>query len=213
MRQIIALVLLLVFGAANAAPCLSEGPASAGSEADLAVAATSMAVSEAGNRRLITTLGTITNPSVSCFDEIVLELTYFDKGGRLVDTTTQELRGVIALPKTDVNYRVVESVTKASDQYATQKVRLINAEKRYSRNIPKKAEPSFVESLFVSWTPMIVLILVWIVIMRKYIGRRSPQYQTVSILERQLAVSEAHLKAFERVAAALESHRSGPGSA
>lgn len=208
MSRIIALAFFLFSGVVNAAPCLPQGVAQAGAETELAVAATSIDVSEAGNRRLVTTLGSITNPSASCFDEIVIEVTYFDKLGKLVDTTTQELRGVIALPKTNVNYRIVESVTKAGDQYASQKVRLISAETRYARTSPKKPEPEpgVLVSLVASWGPMILLILAWAVAVRKYFGKRSPQYQTLSILERQVALSEAHLKAFERVAAALESH-------
>jgi hypothetical protein len=197
-------VLLFALNVANASPCAPEGTTAEGSEKELTVTATSMDVSEAGSRRLVTTLGTINNPSTACFDEVVLELSYFDKAGNLVDTTTQELRAVIALPKTSVNFRMVESVTKPNELYASQKARVISAENRYSRK--SKQKESLFQTLLTSFGPMILLILVWIVLQRKYSGKKSQLHQAI---EKQVALGEAQLKVLERMAAALEARQNG----
>ncbi len=195
--------LLFAFNVANASPCAPEGATAEGSETDLAVTATSMDIAEAGNRRLVTTLGAISNSSTGCFDEVVLEVSYFDKSGNLVDTTTQELRGVIALPKKSVNFRIVESLTKPNELYASQKVRLISAENRYSRKSKQKDESLF-QTLLTSFGPMILLILVWIVLQRMYSGKKSQLHQAI---EKQVALGEAQLKVLERMAAALEARQ------
>jgi hypothetical protein len=60
------------------------------------------------------------------------------------------------------------------------------------------------ETLFeilISWTPMIILIVVWIVFMRIY---RRPQDQTIAHLQRQNELMEKYIGVTERIAMSLE---------
>lgn len=70
----------LVANAAQA-KCAAHVGRSDADAMSLVAAPTALAVAMDGDRRTVTTLGTITNPSGVCFTDLVVEIQYFDASG------------------------------------------------------------------------------------------------------------------------------------
>ncbi|MDH3972720.1 MAG: hypothetical protein OEV42_00455 [Deltaproteobacteria bacterium] len=56
-------------------------------------------------------------------------------------------------------------------------------------------------NIFVSWFPMILLIAVWVLMVKKI---RPTQKESVSLMRKQAELLEQHLQQAERIASALE---------
>jgi hypothetical protein len=73
-------------------------------------------------------------------------------------------------------------------------------------------EPHWLVSLIVSWVPFIVLLIVWVLLMRRMRMNwgRSPSGATlVELTEQQLAETRRMNAALERIATALEKRAQG----
>ena len=72
-----------------------------------------------------------------------------------------------------------------------------------SISAPQKTDNQWIK-LVVSWGPMILLIIVWILLARKYSGRKSPQQKMVNLMEQQVQTGEQTKADIQRLADAAE---------
>jgi hypothetical protein len=176
----------------------------------LEVKPSSMDVSVDAGHRMVTTLGTITNPSTNCFHNVVVELQYFDAAKNHIDTVVETMDGFLVPAGETVEFRVREPASREASTYASQRVRLVDADVVWVK-APAAAKDPFLD-LLLSWGPMLVLIAVWVFFMRRQSGAKSIQSRMFAVMERQLAVAEAQSRAIQQAAATLE-RRAGDDAA
>ncbi len=172
----------------------------------LVVTPTAMDVSNDAGHRLVTTLGTIANPSRNCFLNVQLELQYFDAAKNHVDTVTETLEGLTVPAGETVQFRVREAASRDSAAYVSQSVRLVDADMRWTK---APADPHPLQDLLLSWAPMLLLIAVWIYFVRRQNNGKSLQSRMFAVMEQQLEVARAQSLAIQKAAAALEHRASG----
>jgi hypothetical protein len=177
----------------------------------LEVKPSSLDVSVDAGHRMVTTLGTITNPSSNCFQNVVLELQYFDPSKRHIDTVVEPVEGLVVPAGETVEFRVREPASKEASAYVTQSVRVVDADVRWVKS--QEAGHGVFIDLLLSWAPMILLIGVWVYFMRKQSGQKSVQSKMLVLMEKQLQVAEVQSRAIQQAAAALERRPSGEASA
>lgn len=192
-----------------ASPCVRAEDEGA-SPTSLSVVASSLDVASEEGRRMVTTLGTLKNSSLTCFDSVVVEIKYFDAKNNHIDTVTQPLYGIVAPPSQSVEFRIRDAAAKGKEEYSTQSLRVVSAEPRVARGPrPTSSSPSssntFLE-LLISWGPMLLLIGVWIFFMQRMKRKDSPQVRNMLLFEQQNATLEAQNRLLERIATAAEGH-------
>lgn len=173
----------------------------------LEVKPSSMDVSMDAGHRMVTTLGTITNPSANCFKNVVVELQYFDAAKNHIDTVVETMDGFLVPGGETVEFRVREPATREAGTYATQRVRLVDADVVWVKAPAAGKDP--VVEILLAWAPMLLLIAVWVFWMRRSTGAKSIQSRMFAVMERQLAVAEAQSRAIQQAAAALERRAGG----
>ena len=154
-----------------------------------------------GDHRMVTTLGTITNPSGACITDVVVEVQYFDAAGQHVDTLVEPLVGLVAPAGEAVEFRAQGLAAKDAKAYATQRARVVDGSVRWVKG-PEASHP-FLDMLL-SWAPMLLLIAVWAYFVRKQSGAKSLQAKMFQAMEKQIEVAQAQGQALQRVADALE---------
>jgi hypothetical protein len=198
----------LALGAALGTSAFARCAPHVGSPVDdtsmLEVKVSSMDVSLDAGHRMVTTLGTITNPSGNCFKNVVLELQYFDAAKNHIDTVTEAAEGLLVPAGETVEFRVREPASREPGTYASQSVRLVDADVVWVK-APAAASKPFLD-LLLSWAPMLLLIGVWAYFMRRHSGKKSIQARMFELMEKQLAVAEAQSRAIQQAASALERH-------
>ena len=209
--QWFAAILALALGAASSTSALAGCNARVGAPAIvdtsmLVVAPTSMDVTVESGHRLVTTLGTIANPSRDCFQNVVLELQYFDAAKNHVDTVTEAVDGLVVPAGDTAQFRVRESAARDATAYVSQSVRVVDAGVRWTKEPPSGQS---VIDLLVPWLPMLLLIGVWIYFMRRYSSGKSLQGRMFAVMEQQLEVARAQSLAIQKAAAALERRAAG----
>jgi len=162
----------------------------------LSVSNTSLSYAVEDGRGIVTTLGTVKNASDACFSQIVFEVKYFDAKGALIDVVTRPAYGLVVQSSKEVAFRVRDEADKPKDAYASSSARVIAAEvKNSGKSSPTQKQ--FWIDLFISWGPMVMLIGIWLLFMRRHTGPKSVQQRSLAALERQV-------QALERVAVAIE---------
>jgi len=172
----------------------------------LVVTPTAMDVSVDNGHRLVTTLGTIANPSHDCFQKVQLELRYFDAAKNHVDTVTETLEDLTLPAGETIEFRVREPAARDAAAYASQSVRVVDAEMRWVKAPP--ASNAFVDMLL-SWAPMMLLIAVWVYLMRRQNSTKSLQGRMFAVMEQQLETARAQTLAIQKAAEALERRAGG----
>lgn len=186
--------------------------ASENSEIDLtklSIKNTSINYSQNDHRNTLTTLGFLKNESDFPVDGIIVEIKYFDAQNNLVDVATQSLYQVIVPAQQEAAFRVQDTVVNPKESYASHKARILYAERHFV-NEPRK-KTGFWTDILVSWSPMLLLILVYVFYMKRCVGKSSPQMKMISLIESQTAVMEQtniiatqNLAVMQRIAAAAE---------
>ena len=165
----------------------------------------SLEVTQEQTRRSVASLGTINNSSSGCFDDVVVEVKYFDSAHKLVDTVVQPLYGLIVSPHGEAAFRVLDTAARDKQAYASQEVRVLSAEPKFSRQKRKPTLSSTLGDVLQSWGPMILMLAVFAYFMRRTRRKDSPQERTISLLQQQVELSQAQTQYLARLATALES--------
>ncbi len=166
-----------------------------------------MNFSESTNCKYITCMGEIQNLSDKIWEDLVIEVKYFDSNGLLIDTETERLYAHVLQANGKIAFRVRAKADRSAPEYSDHSARITWAEKRDSylpQKKPKKQASLFIEIL-ISWTPMIILIGVWIVFMYwHFSNKKSPQSQSLEVLKTQIGLFEKQNQLFERLVKAIE---------
>jgi ATP-dependent Zn protease len=168
----------------------------------LSIPSTTISFSQGSERAFITAMGVVKNSSTSCAQDLVVEVKYFDGSGKQVDVTTQPIYGVVVPANQEVAFRLREEADKQRDAYASAVARIVSAEPKFSAS-PKQRQSALADFLY-SWGPMVLLIGVWLLVMRKYMGKNSPQQRSLALVERQTEILKRQVEVLERLAAAAE---------
>lgn len=187
--------------ACNLSAC-PKGDEKPGTPLDLTVMDTSFRVIQDKDERSILTVGSLKNNAASCIDNIRVEVKYFDNKGALIDTIAQQLYQVEAPPYEEVGFRVYAPAAYQKEAYAKQSVRVVSVGSSKKPN--KTEEKSLLVDLLVAWGPMLLLIGVWIVFMRRMNRKDSPQAQSLRLIEQQNVLFDAQNKLLERLVIAQE---------
>jgi hypothetical protein len=171
----------------------------------LTAKALSMNYAERDNQtNIITTIGSIMNASDTGAQEITVEVKYFDASHNLVDTVTQALYDVVILPHREVAFRVRGAADKPRESYASATVGVTAATPIEPPERASNNEGSPLLRAFISWTPMLLLIVVWIYFINRMRGKNSPQSRTIRLIEEQNGLFTHQLEVLERLAGAVE---------
>ncbi len=159
--------------------------------------------SQGQNCNFITCIGEILNLTSDVWEDLVVEVKYFDSNGVLVDTETEHLYENVIQGNETTSFRIRISADRKAEDYVNHVSRITWAEKRYpyvpSKKTKKKSTNWF--KIFIGWVPMLLLIGVWIFFMRKM---RSPQNKTIDYLKNQNDISKQNNEILERIASSLE---------
>ena len=202
----------LALGAAAAqARCVAHVGRTNADPMALVATASALSVDTDAGHRVVTTLGTITNPTGVCFTDLVIEVQYFDAANQHVDTVVEPLAGVVSPADEPVEFRVQGAAAKDAKAYASQRVRVMDGSARWVK-VGEPGRGAFVD-LLLSWAPMLLLIAVWIFFMRRYSGRKSPQAKLVANSDLQVKATQELAAAAQRIAQALEKPQAGTPAA
>lgn len=75
-----------------------------------------------GDEGFISTIGTIKNNSDKKWNDLRIEVQYFNQSGALIDTRTDPVYSLVLLPNTEHAFRVREPADKPETEYASHKV-------------------------------------------------------------------------------------------
>jgi len=153
-------------------------------------------------------IGQIRNNGEQPLKDIILEARYFDAEGKLIDASVESLYSIVVPAKEQVAFKMQTFAADESSTYASHEVRIVRAKE--DRPCPSTANTKSSGSgdlwtkTFIRWSPLFLLVLVWMVIARKYIGANSPQSKMVDLMERQIDLVEEQNKEIARLADAAE---------
>ena len=197
----------VTLGASAGARCVPHVGSPVNDTSMLEVKVSSMDVSTDAGHRMVTTLGSITNPSSNCFRNVVLELQYFDAARNHIDTVVEPVEGLMVSAGETVEFRVREPASREATNYATQSVRLVDADVVWVKSQPAPGNPLL--DMLISWAPMLLLIGVWVYFIRKQSSTKSIQSRMFAVMEKQLEVAQEQSRAIQQAAAALERRAAG----
>lgn len=154
----------------------------------------------AGERgAVINALGVLKNTSGACADTIVVEVRFFDEQKNVVDVITSPLDGIVVPASKEVAFRVQGPAAQPKSMYASMSARVVSAEQRYRGTSQSPTWKSRLLDFLAGWGPMLLLIGVWLWLMRRYYGKRSPQQRTLELWEQQVELQRQHLAVMQRL--------------
>ena len=162
------------------------------------------------NDGMVTVLAEVKNTADIKASEVVLEARLKDADGKLIDVISEQSYGFVVPAGQQLAVRLFERAGAPVAKYATAEVKVVDAEFRRPappRNANANRSPWWIE-LLVSWGPMLLLIGVWLLFMRKYNGKDSYQSKLLDSMTEQNALLTRQVAALESVAAS----RSQPGT-
>ena len=170
------------------------------------VANTTWSYGEMDGSAAITTMGTLQNSSPAYVSDMVLEVTYRDATGTVIDTVTQRLYGLAIPPAEHMAFRVRDTPDKPKRAYASSTVRVMYAESYGGEPEPepkswRQRAPAAALAVLSDWSPMLFMIGVWLLVVRRFAKKKPP---TIALIEEQNAIFAHQLAVLERLAAVAE---------
>lgn len=158
---------------------------------------------------LVSVFGTIRNTSDTSAEDLVVEARVRDASGNTVDVLSEALYGLIAPAKGEVAFKLQGAAAVAETSYATVEARVVSARsvKPPCSRAPKQSSGFAWSDTLVAWGPMLLLIIVWVLIARKGMGRGSAQNQMVELVKAQNQMFSRQLEALERIAEAMSNRK------
>lgn len=154
-------------------------------------------------RQTLTVIGTFKNTTTNKIDNIVVEAKFMDSNKKVVDVMTQPVYGIVVPANQEVSFRLQGLLGAPQSSYSVMEARVSSGETHIERPASKKkSEDSLLITLLVSWGPMLLLIGVWMLFMKKYNGKNSVQNKTLDLIAEQNALFAKQLNAIENIATA-----------
>ena len=163
---------------------------------------------EGPNCKYITCLGEIQNLTNEVWESPTVEVKYFDSNGLLIDTETENLYSYILQANDTIPFRVRIQADRDASEYSSHSARVTWADRKinYSSQDSPKKKSSLITNILINWTPMLILIVVWVFFMWHLTRKRSPQAKSVELLKEQAILLERNNQLFERLVNAVESY-------
>ncbi|MDR0736031.1 MAG: FxLYD domain-containing protein [Zoogloeaceae bacterium] len=172
----------------------------------------------------VETIGILRNTGEEKVEDIRIATRHLDADGRLIGVQLDYLYGFPLAPGEDLAFRLIDVARHPQSAYASHVTRVAGADCAYNALAPASGKtPDATPSrwgkrlwdMLVQWGPILLLIVVLIIVTRKYSGARSPFVQVyerqfkllerqIGLVERQLELSAQNNALFERIAKALE---------
>lgn len=154
----------------------------------------------------INATGVLKNTSAACADSIVVEARFFDEQKNVVDVITSPLDGIVVPASKEVAFRVQGAAAQPKAAYASMSARVVSAEQRYSRGsvTPAPTWQSQVLGFLGSWGPMLLLIGVWLWVMRRFYGKKSPPYRNLEMWEQQIELLRQEVATMKQLAESVQ---------
>jgi ATP-dependent Zn protease len=169
------------------------------------VVETSVSTSNLEGSLFVTVFGTFKNSTADKVDNLVVEAKLTDSEGKVIDVLTQPIYGVVVPAGQQVAFRMQGSAAANQNAYSSVQVRVTSGEAHPPRKIPPpKSNVTTWVDMLISWGPMLLVILVWIVLARKYAGKGSTQHRMLDAISEQNALLTRQLVAIESIASAAQ---------
>lgn len=200
-------LLLLAFSSLQALAC-TENESSDALPGKLQAKVASIHFTQGENRNFITTLGTLKNSSRACAQDLVLEVTYANAQGQVIDVVTQNLNELVIPAADEVGFRIYDVAMQPQGAYASSKVRVLSAT---SKVTPESS--SLAASLLANWGPVAIFFFALFWFLRRLTKNpKSPAQRSLAMMEQQTEILAQQARMLERLAAAAEqrgTHSSG----
>ena len=160
----------------------------------------------------ISTIGYIKNDSEYSLEDISIEVRYFDDKGNIIDSAFENIYALVVPPDEKVSFKIQTTAIDDKNNYASHKAYIISS----TQNIPGKNNFNnrgssnnygSLKKIFISWFPLLLLILVWIFFVKRYSGKGSNQYKLVELMEKQVEYDEVRNKEISSIAKSLRTKR------
>ncbi len=187
----------------------AEGAESPNFQKSLKITDSKIHFSSGESSNFVSCMGTIQNSSTLVWEELVIEVQYYNKENDLIDTITEYNYGLVVPANDAATFRIRDTADKNESEYYSHKVRITSA--RTDSYTPPRTQPRRTKSkpltqILISWTPMLILIAVWIIFMRKYSGKNSPQRATMGILKDQVELIKEQNSLFKNLIEVIANH-------
>ena len=168
----------------------------------------SVSTAKAQGPMLVTVIGELKNTTAERIDNLVLEAKLTDSSGKTIDVLSESMYGLVVPAGEQVSFRLQGAAATTQATYANAQVRVVSAEGHSRSNKQSSSESnSQLREIAVSWGPMVLLVLVWFFLARKYNGKGSNQDKMLTAINEQNALLTRQSAAIEAIAAALSSGR------
>lgn len=152
-------------------------------------------------RQTLTVIGTFKNTTANKIDNVVVEAKFMDSNKKVVDVMTQPVYGIVVPANQEVSFRLQGLLGASQNSYSAMEARVSSGETHIERQASKKkSEDSLFMTLLISWGPMLLLIGVWMLFMKKYNGKNSAQNRTLDLIAEQNLLFTKQLSAIENIA-------------
>lgn len=178
----------------------------AGEEALVEVSQSDMQFSRMGSTEMVVVVGKLRNLSAYAVEEVSIEAQFFNDQGALIDTAAEILYAAKVPAHGEVAFKIETSATQPQDRYARHQIRVLAANEDKPRVSPAKKNPVWMSTL-ISWAPMLLFIAVWLLLVRKYSAKGSPQRRTIELIEQQNELLAKQVTELKRLADAAERGR------
>ncbi len=160
--------------------------------------------SSSENHNSISCIGTIQNNSGLYWDELVIEVQYFNKENTLIDTITEYYYDLVVPANDKAAFRIKGVADKSASEYIDHKARITTA-KVYNKP-QKKTKNKALTKMLISWAPLLFLIAIWIIFMKKLSGKNSPQREMMATQKELIELIKEQNSLFKNLVEVIANH-------
>lgn len=197
MKKLISLPLLLL--ASYAFACADHDLPDPSSSVQVVEATVS--TSKTDGPLFVTVLGSFKNTTANRIESLVVEAKLTDSNGKVIDVLSQPVYGLVVPAGQQVAFRLQGPAAVKENLYAGVQARVVSAE-AHAPSPPRasREESNRVVNFLISWGPMLLLVVVWIFLARKYGGKGSTQEKMLAAIGEQNALLAKQISAIEVIA-------------
>jgi ATP-dependent Zn protease len=193
--------IIIIYGTSTVHGAISESP-------KLQVIQSSISFVQHNSVTYVTSIGKIKNNTDYNISDIVLEAQFFDGQKNLIDVASENLYYVNVSPHDEIAFKLQTTAATRNDDYSSQSVRVIGMTEEKpctsSGTNQSRSKKNVWLNMLINWFPLLLLLALWMLFMRRYAGKNSPQHKTINLIEEQNSLFTHQNKLLERIAYAVE---------
>jgi ATP-dependent Zn protease len=177
---------------------------------DVQVVEASVTTTKTDGPVFVSVIGELRNTTNNKIDELVIEAKLTNSKGKVIDVISEPVYGLVVPAGQQVAFRLQGPAAADQGSYSGVTARVISGTSNAPSALSSSAQKSFKYlEILISWAPMIFLILVWVVLARKYSGKGSNQEKMLAAIGEQNALLEKQIAAIETIASAASAQKRG----